>query len=174
MLQRVRQLAPEQRHSFNEIIGYAKELRKYTNAGGPKPKAPLIIVHGGAGSGKSELIKVISFWFEFLLTTNDERDANNPFVIRCAQTGMAAHNIDGLTVCSSFKIWYKNSHVGLSDNERDKFQRMLTHLQLVIIDEMSMVKSDQLYQIDSRLQEYKSNTNFFGGVAVLLVGDLMQ
>ena len=174
MLQRAQNLAPEQRLPFDKIIGYAKELRKYINGGGPKPKAPLIIVHGGAGSGKSELIKVASFWFEFLLTTNDERDVNNPFVIRCAQTGMAAHNIDGLTVCSSFKIWFKNSHVGLSDNERDKFQRMLTHLQLVIIDEMSMIKSDQLYQIDARLQEYKSNPNFFGGVAVLLVGDLMQ
>ena len=142
MLQRARNLAPEQRLAFDKIIGYAKELRKYANGGGPKPEAPLLIVHGGAGSGKSELINVASFWFEFLLTTNDERDINNPFVIRCAQTGMAAHNIDGLTVCSSFKLWFKNSHVGLSDNERDKFQRMLTHLQLVIIDEMSMIKAD--------------------------------
>ena len=87
---------------------------------------------------------------------------------------MAAHNIDGLTVCSSFKLWYKNSHVSLSENERDHYQRMLTHLQLVIIDEMSMIKADQLYQIDSRLQEYKNNKNIFGDVAVVLVGDLMQ
>ena len=96
-------------------------MRKFINGGQTKPKAPLIIVHGGAGSGKSEFINVVSFWFEFLLTTNDDRDLNNPFVIRCAQTGMAAHNIDGLTVCSSFKLWYKNSHVSLSQNERDHF-----------------------------------------------------
>ena len=53
MLQRARNLAPEQRLPFNEIIGYAKELRKYINGGGQKPKAPLIIVHGGAGSGRT-------------------------------------------------------------------------------------------------------------------------
>merc|ERR1711994_812017 len=63
MLQRAQNLAPEQRLPFNEVIGYAKELRKYINGGGQKPKAPLLIVHGGAGSGKSELIMVASFWF---------------------------------------------------------------------------------------------------------------
>ena len=87
---------------------------------------------------------------------------------------MAAHNIDGLTVCSSFKIWYKNSHVGLSDNERDKFQRMLTHLQLVIIDEMSLVAADFFYNIHRRFVEILHSTEMFADRSVMLVGDLLQ
>ncbi len=50
----------------------------------------------------------------------------------------------------------------------------LSQLQVVIIDEMSMVKSDLLYQLHKRLQEIKQNNDDFGGISVLLFGDLMQ
>ena len=171
----LRKLAPEQRLVFDKIIGYAKELRKFKAGGGEKPEAPLIVVHGGAGSGKSTLIKVLSFWFEKLLATNDERDLKMPFVIRCAPTGMAAYGIDGLTICSAFKFKFDNKHRGFVDKDRDYYQQILSHLQLVIIDEMSMVKSDELCKIDAKLREIKSNPDKeFGGVAVVLLGDLMQ
>ena len=171
----VQKLVPEQRRVFDEFIGYAKELRKVKGTGGSKPKAPLSIVHGGAGSGKSTLIKVLSFWFEYILTTNDERDLNMPMVIRCAPTGMAANNIDGLTVCSAFKFKFGDNHIPLDAKNRTSYQDTLSHLQLVIIDEMSMVKADDLYKIDMRLKEIKSNFDEdFGGVSILLLGDLMQ
>ena len=41
-------------------------------------------------------------------------------------------------------------------------------------DEFSMMKSDQLYQVDLRLRELKQNNMLFGGVAVLLFGDPAQ
>ena len=176
MLELAKNLAPEQQLVFNLFIGYAKELRKYIEGSTLKPKPPLAIVHGGAGSGKSTLIRAISFWTDKVLTTNDNKDLNKPFVIRCAPTGMAAHNIDGLTICSAFRFKFgRNDHVSYSDTERDKFQEILSHIKLVIIDEMSMVKSDELYKLNVKLQEITNNKDEdFGGVALLLLGDLMQ
>ena len=47
-------------------------------------------------------------------------------------------------------------------------------MKLVILDEMSMVKSDQLYQLHLRLVEITQNEEPFGGIAVMLCGDLLQ
>ena len=44
----------------------------------------------------------------------------------------------------------------------------------VIVDEISMVKSDMLYQLDFRLQEIMQNQKPFGGISILVFGDLMQ
>ena len=58
----------------------------------------------------------------------------------------------------------------LNTKVRDSYQQNLAYLQLVIIDEMSMVKADDLYKIDMRLREIKSNhDDFFGGVAVMFL-----
>ena len=48
------------------------------------------------------------------------------------------------------------------------------NLKLLIIDEFSMMKSDQLYQIDLRLRELKQNNKVFGGIAICLLGDPAQ
>ena len=175
MLNCARQLVPEQRLVFDQIIGFVKELRKYMEGAAEKPSPPLFVIHGGAGSGKSTLLGAISKWVDKILTTNDNRDLNNPFVIRCAPTGMAAHNIDGLTLCSAFHFKFDNDHHSYANEDtKTKFQDMLSHLQLLIIDEMSMVKADELYKLDLKLQEIKNNDNIFGGIGVLLFGDLMQ
>ena len=51
----------------------------------------------------------------------------------------------------------------------------MKNLQLVIIDEISMVKADMLYMLDLRLQELKEKIGMpFGGVGVIVFGDLMQ
>ena len=53
-------------------------------------------------------------------------------------------------------------------------RKALSNLTIVILDEMSMVKPDMLYQIHMRLQEIKQSNSDFGGVSVILGGDLMQ
>ena len=63
----------------------------------------------------------------------------------------------------------------MSDKSRDQKRAALKNLRIVIIDEISMVKADMLYQLDLRLQEIKEKVGLpFGGVAIFAFGDMMQ
>ena len=62
----------------------------------------------------------------------------------------------------------------MSDAKLAKFRSHLENLKLVIIDEMSMVSSDMLYKIHHRLSDIFRSTQPFGGIGIMLVGDLMQ
>ena len=98
-----------------------------------------------------------------------------PCVLKLAFTGTAASNIDGNTLHSAFGFSFDNKHYSLSDKCRDQKRAVLKNLKIVIIDEISMVKSDMLYQLDLRLQEITERTGApFGGVAVFAFGDMMQ
>ena len=97
-----------------------------------------------------------------------------PAVIKLAPTGKASNLIDGLTLHKAFNLPWGNQYYSLSEKTREVKRHELRYLSLVIIDEMSMVKADQLYQIDQRLKEIKQNRLPFGGVSIVLSGDLMQ
>ena len=64
----------------------------------------------------------------------------------------------------------------LSHDKLNSLRIKLSHLQLLIIDEISMVGSTMLYQIHKRLQHLKgkSNKTTFGDISILAVGDLYQ
>ena len=63
----------------------------------------------------------------------------------------------------------------MSDKRRDAKKNILRNLKLIIIDEISMVKSDMIYQLDLRLQEIKEKMGVpFGGVANFYFGDILQ
>ena len=174
MVEDARKLVDEQRIIFDKIIGYAKELRKSKASGRCTVTPPLIFVQGGAGSGKSKLIETIYLWFEKWLVTNDDRHLEQPFAIKVAPTGMAARKINGLTMHSALRLPFNNKMTSLGEQNRGYLREILGRLELLIIDEVSMVRSDQLYQIHMRLQEIKQSSDLFGGVAVVLFGDLMQ
>ena len=169
-----RQLVPEQRYVFDHIIGYCKEVRKSQSNGTAKPKAPLMVIQGGAGSGKSKLINDISTHAHKILMTDDNRNIEHPLVIKLAPTGKAASNINGLTMHTGLKFPFAGEYIPLGDEPRDSLRTLLGSLRIVIVDEMSMVRSDHLYFLDLRLKEIKQCEQDFGGVAVLLFGDLMQ
>ena len=96
-------------------------------------------------------------------------------VIKTAFTGTASLNIEGQTLHSSFGFSFDNKHYSLSDKSRDQKRAMLKNLKLVIIDEISMVKSDMLYQLDLRLQEITEKVGVpFGGLGIIVFGDMMQ
>ena len=175
MHQSARQLDKEQRQVFDEYIKFCKKVRQsWANSANPMPKPPLIKINGGAGCGKSKLIQDISKWCEHWLRVDSNRDPSHPHVIKVAPTGRAAKVIDGLTIHTAFSMNFGNAHFSLADHKRDSRRSQLSEVLIVIIDEISMVKSDMLYQLDRRLQEVTQCDDDFGGVSVLLCGDLLQ
>ena len=62
----------------------------------------------------------------------------------------------------------------LSDKARDLKRKLFKNLEILIIDEISLVDSDMLYKIDLRLKEIKQNEKLFGGIALFCFGDLLQ
>merc|ERR1711888_497519 len=102
-------------------------------------------------------------------------DIECPCVIKTAFTGTAASNIEGQTLHASFGFSFDNKHYSLSDKSRDRKRAAMKNLKVVIIDEISMVKSDMLYQLDLRLQEITEKIGVpFGGVSIFCFGYLMQ
>ncbi len=81
---------------------------------------------------------------------------------------------DGTTIHSAFSLKFGNSADSLSDKKLAEFREYLSELKLLIIDEMSLLNADQLYMIHLRLTQIKQSKELFGGIGVILVGDLMQ
>ena len=107
------------------------------------------------------------------------REGDNPDSPRCcvvAPTGAAASIVNGDTLHHVFNFQFGNEYFSYPDRLRDKRRDQLKNLEFVVIDEMSMMKSDQLYQLDQRLKELKpdKDTYDFGGVSVFLLGDITQ
>ena len=76
---------------------------------------------------------------------------------------------------NAFCFNFGNQYLTLGDKSRDERRILLQNLQIVIVDEYSMIKADMLYQLDLRLRELKQNQDCpFGGIAVFFFGDIMQ
>ena len=101
-------------------------------------------------------------------------------VLLTAPTGVAAFNIGGMTIHSALLLLvakFRSSVQQLSFEKLNTLHTQLENLQLLIIDEVSMVGSDMLLDIHNRLNEIKGISDdscFFGNVSVLAVGDLYQ
>ena len=163
-----------QKEVINIGVKYAKGIVKSRKEGNKSPEAPLLMVHGGAGAGKSTVIKILAQWTQKILQ-KEGHDVDCPCVIKTAFTGTASSNIEGQTLSASFGFAFDNKHYSLSDKSRDQKRAMLKNLKLVIIDEISMVKSDMLYQLDLRLQEITEKLGVpFGGLGIIVFGDMMQ
>lgn len=121
--------------------------------------APLIFATGGAGTGKSTLIKYL------------KRKFYNEMVA-VAPTGVAALNVNGVTIHSFFRFPPKI----IEDKDIERlFDRELIHkLKLLVVDEVSMVNPNVLDSMDKFLRKNKKSGAPFGGVSLLLVGDLFQ
>ena len=169
-----RNLDKFQREVLNVVIKFCKDVVKARRPGNKHPEPPMLMVHGGAGAGKSTVINIVAQWAQKILRkVGDSLD--EPCVVKTAFCGTAASNIDGQTLHSTFGFSFSNAFYSLSDKQRDEKRTILKNLRLVIIDEISMVKVDMLYQLDLRLQEVKEQIGVpFGGVAILAFGDLCQ
>ena len=133
-----------------------------------------MIVHGGAGTGKSTVIDTLSQSLERIFRKPGD-DPNHPYILRTAFTGNASLIIKGQTLHTTFNLPFGNEVLSLSDKIRDMRRTTLQNLRILIIDEISLVKSDILYQIHFRLmKDIFQNDLTFGGVAVFVFGDILQ
>ena len=124
-----------------------------------------IFLTGKAGTGKTTFLHKIKF--ESLKR-----------LIVVAPTGVAAINAKGVTIHSFFQMPFGPIIPGVSNNSKHKFSKIkidiIRSLDLLIIDEISMVRSDLLDGIDQVLRRYKNKNKVCGGVQVLMIGDLQQ
>lgn len=130
-----------------------------------------IFLTGKAGTGKTTFLRHLqaSSWKRLVIV---------------APTGVAAINAGGVTIHSFFQIapGLLLPETALSDSreKKQKYQyskhkiNILRTIDLLIIDEISMVRADLLDAIDSILRRYQNRNLPFGGVQLLMIGDLQQ
>lgn len=119
-----------------------------------------LFVTGRAGTGKSTLLRAL-------------RDQITQEAIVLAPTGLAAVNVGGQTIHSFFG--FPPRLIRPDDIRRSRNGRLMRRLKLIIIDEVSMVRSDLMWAIDQSLRVNRGRPREpFGGVRLLLFGDLHQ
>ena len=170
LIEDTRKLDFHQKKVIEKGISDARRLVKSLKTKNAMPETSSTIVMGGAGSGKSTVINILKQRLHLILRKEGD-NPDYPYVIVVAPTGTAASNVRGQTLHSAFGFNFGNKHYSLSDKKRDKTRTLLKNLRFVIIDEISMIKSDLLYQLDLRLREIKQKDNkLFGGVSIFLFG----
>lgn len=121
---------------------------------------PVIFVTGKAGTGKSTLIRYL-------------RGVAGGNCVVLAPTGVAAMNIEGATIHSFFR--FPPRRLTDDDVKTVRYKIPYKKLDLLIIDEVSMVRADVIDAIDRFLRLNGPDKNRpFGGIQVVLVGDLHQ
>ena len=145
-------------------------------------------VGGGAGVGKSYLIQAIYQTYIRYKSNTDKENSLDPFgniiyvnddkiyCVLCAPTGKAACSIGGVTchsLCGLRKEYAFSELVG--GKALKSKQKLFSDVQLIIIDECSMVGGNLFYKVDSRVRQFKGvSDEIFGGVSILCFGDLRQ
>ena len=164
-LQLLRSLNLRQREFFNHILHWIK----------CKDEPVYAFLTGGAGVGKSVVIRALYQSLYRILNLKDGENPDDKRILLCAYMGFAAFNISGQTICSAFhrKMFQKSSN-HLSADELNTFRIKYRHLKVVIIDEISMVGNKTLNFINTRLQQLMGTKEVFGGLSVIAVGDLYQ
>lgn len=122
-----------------------------------------LFITGKAGTGKTTLLKQIT-------------DEHKNECVVTAPTGIAAINAGGVTIHNLFSldIGVQEPNKPFSWKLPSSKKAILRNAKLLIIDEISMVRCDLMDAIDRRLKVAKKNNKPFGGVQLLMFGDMMQ
>jgi len=158
-------------HQSNAQLELAYNFLQYTNQN--------VFLTGKAGTGKTTFL-------------HDLKQKSPKRMVVVAPTGVAAINAGGVTIHSFFQMPFGphipqdtslQQQTGFSSGGRNggevrRFSRekinILRSLDLLVIDEISMVRADLLDGIDEVLRQYKNRYRPFGGVQLLMIGDLQQ
>lgn len=130
-----------------------------------------IFLTGKAGTGKTTFL-------------HNLKKASHKRMIVVAPTGVAAINAGGVTIHSFFQLPFgpmppgedlsnRESHTAVKRFSRTKIN-IIKSLDLLVIDEVSMVRADLLDGIDGVLRRFRDRHKPFGGVQLLMIGDLQQ
>ena len=170
----LRTLDPFQRQVLDIAVTYFKDLVKAKKDGNRLPEAPLLMCHGGAGAGKSTVIKAIYLLAELILREPGD-NPDLPVCLKLAFTGCAAVNISGYTMSSALSMGFACKLQAMQDKNRDMKRVQFQNLQVVIIDEISMVGKSMNELLSFRLAEITNKRHLpYGGLAVFFFGDLCQ
>jgi hypothetical protein len=131
---------------------------------------------GGARTCKTFIAKAL---FQMLIRIYDSNNSSDPMkpkgiIVEC--TGNYAYNA-GVTIVHStfFMPFNKSQFLPLDKEILDTLSKLYDELQLVFIDEASLIGSCFLYSIDNRLRNIKHvHTKYFGNIDMILCGDLYQ
>ncbi len=148
--------------SENHELNLAQDFVQYTGSH--------IFLTGKAGTGKTTFLHKLK-----------ENTAKR--MIITAPTGVAAINAGGVTLHSFFQLpfgpfipgseAYEQNRQRLFRFSKEK-KRIIKSLDLLVIDEISMVRADLLDSVDAVLRRHRRNDQPFGGVQLLMIGDLHQ
>lgn len=128
-----------------------------------------LFLTGKAGTGKTTFLRNL-------------RASSRKRMVVTAPTGIAAINAGGMTLHSFFQLDFGPFVPGARRDSRNRHSmafskekiRIIRGLDLLVIDEISMVRSDMLDAVDDVLRRFRDRTLPFGGVQLLLIGDLQQ
>lgn len=149
----------------NPELDLAFDFIQYTNRN--------VYLTGKAGTGKTTFLHKL-------------KEVSPKRMVVVAPTGVAAINAGGVTIHSFFQLPFGPLLPGRleekgkegTDSRVRKFNKrkinLIRSLDLLVIDEISMVRADLLDGIDTVLRQYKNKTLPFGGVQMLMIGDLQQ
>lgn len=147
--------------SINKELELAWEFVNKTNRS--------IFLTGKAGTGKTTFLHRL------------KKDSLKRLVV-VAPTGVAAINARGVTIHSFFQMPFGPILPDIDLNASKGFNRkfsktkidIIKSMDLLVIDEISMVRADLLDGIDRTLRRFRNRNKVFGGVQVLMIGDLQQ
>ena len=127
-----------------------------------------LFLTGKAGTGKTTFLRRL-------------KQESQKRIVVVAPTGIAAINAEGVTIHSFFQLpfapYIPEANYKLSSGQfrfsKDKI-RMLRSIDTLVIDEISMVRADLLDAVDNVLRRYRRSGAPFGGVQMVMIGDLGQ
>ena len=135
-----------------------------------------LFLSGGAGVGKSTLIHALDETLNRYYNARKGTDTSTLKVLKLAPTGTAAFNIDGMTVHHALRLPLHHNTIvrSLSGETLKEFKALYRDVEFVIVDEVSMLSNKNFEWFNCRLQDLTGKSMPFGGMHVLLVGDLYQ
>lgn len=124
-----------------------------------------VFLTGKAGTGKTTFLRTVV-------------KKSSKQLIVLAPTGVAAINAGGVTIHSFFQLplspYLPGSKVNTMFNFSKEKRKIIASLDMIVIDEISMVRSDLLDAMDAVLRHFRDWRKPFGGIQLLMIGDLAQ